>query len=297
MPVSDYTGDYSTVEVDPTDGTTFWAANEYIGTDGGTDIWRTHIASFQATIDPGANYYAVRVKGGDPLDITVTVPGAGSGPFANAFVPAVYLYDPGGHLVAFDEAQGGNDRTVTIHYRVPKNGHGRYTIRVAPSPSTPQPTEGENALVVSGGEDDRSDAAASMVMIRPSGRIRAAASDPTTAVGGGDGRGAALANSFVAAVRDAAGTPATSSGSGGAARNVNPSSPLTTSIFGTLDRPEGPLRLPVAGKPYPLGHDPFDKSRFRAKRRAGVVAIKALPKGKALLKPGATFESVDHYSS
>jgi hypothetical protein len=40
------TGDYSSIVVDPTDNATFWAANEYIGSDGDTDIWRTHIASF-----------------------------------------------------------------------------------------------------------------------------------------------------------------------------------------------------------------------------------------------------------
>jgi hypothetical protein len=193
---SERTGDYSTVEVDPTDGTTFWAANEYIGADGSTNLWRTHIASFQATVDPGANFYAVRVKGGDPLDIAVTVPGAGPGQFDNAFVPAVYLYDPSGNLVAFGEAQDSGDRTVTIHFQVPGNGQRQYTIRVAPSPLTPQPTQGEYALVVSGGEDDGSDAAASMATSRPSGRIRAAASGPTTAVGGGDGRGAAIANLF-----------------------------------------------------------------------------------------------------
>ena len=36
-------GDYSTVVIDPTDGTTFWAANEYSGPDSATDIWRTRI--------------------------------------------------------------------------------------------------------------------------------------------------------------------------------------------------------------------------------------------------------------
>jgi hypothetical protein len=41
-------GDYSTVVVDPADGRTFWAANEYIGADGASDIWRTHITSFRA---------------------------------------------------------------------------------------------------------------------------------------------------------------------------------------------------------------------------------------------------------
>jgi hypothetical protein len=39
-------GDYSTLVTDPADGATFWAANEYIGSDGDTDIWRTHITSF-----------------------------------------------------------------------------------------------------------------------------------------------------------------------------------------------------------------------------------------------------------
>lgn len=41
-------GDYSTLVLDPSDGKTFWAANEYIGADGATDIWRTHITSFVA---------------------------------------------------------------------------------------------------------------------------------------------------------------------------------------------------------------------------------------------------------
>ncbi len=40
-------GDYSTIVVDPSDGKTFWAANEYIGSNI-NDIWRTHIASFKA---------------------------------------------------------------------------------------------------------------------------------------------------------------------------------------------------------------------------------------------------------
>src|SRR5262249_53544087 len=154
MPVSDRTGDYSTVEVDPTDGRTFWAANEYIGADGGTDIWRTHIVSFQASADPGANYYALNVSVGDLLNIEVTVPGAGPGEFANDFVPAVYLYDSRGNLVAFAEARDSDHRTIGVQFQVPSNGQKQYTIRVAPSPRTPQPTEGEYALAVSSGEGD-----------------------------------------------------------------------------------------------------------------------------------------------
>jgi hypothetical protein len=259
MPNSERTGDYSTVEVDPTDGTTFWAANEYmndyIGADGLiTNIWRTHLASFQATVDPGANSYAVRVKGGDPLDITVAVPGAGPGQFVNAFVPAVYLYDSRGHLVAFDEAENSNDRTATIHFQVPTNGQGRYTIRVAPSPLTPQPTEGEYALVVSAGEVDGSDKAASAATAT-SGPIHAEASGATTAALG-HGWGAAIANLFAPATWDADNTLAAESGSGGAARNDRGSSPLTARAV-TGNGAKGEEAEPVHGEGLDIGgrHD------------------------------------------
>jgi hypothetical protein len=46
--VSSRIGDYSTAVLDPSDNRTFWAANEYIGPNGGSDIWRTHITSFSA---------------------------------------------------------------------------------------------------------------------------------------------------------------------------------------------------------------------------------------------------------
>jgi hypothetical protein len=293
MPGSEREGDYSSVEVDPTDGTTFWAANEYIGADGGTDIWRTHIASFQATVDPGANFYVVRVKGGDSLDITVNVPAAGPVEFASEFVPAVYLYDSSGNLVAFDEAQDSNDRTVDIHFEVPGNGRRRYTIQVAPSPLTPQPTQGEYSLVVSGSEDDGSETAAAAAMAT-SGPIRAEASGPIATVGGGDGRGAIAANFFATEIRDTASSRAAESGSGGAGRNVGASSTLTASVVETLDRPEGPLRVLVAGRRRARGLDKSDMGRSLVQRRAGVAIVKSRPEGKSLLKPGATFERVDN---
>ncbi len=43
-------GDYSSTVLDPSDGRTFWSANEYVGDDGGADIWRTHITSFTAPV-------------------------------------------------------------------------------------------------------------------------------------------------------------------------------------------------------------------------------------------------------
>jgi hypothetical protein len=41
-------GDYSAMVLDPENRKTFWAANEYIGADGGSNFWRTRIASFTA---------------------------------------------------------------------------------------------------------------------------------------------------------------------------------------------------------------------------------------------------------
>jgi len=46
FPFSSRIGDYSTTVLDPADGRIFWSANEYIGDDGDSDIWRTHITSF-----------------------------------------------------------------------------------------------------------------------------------------------------------------------------------------------------------------------------------------------------------
>jgi hypothetical protein len=48
FPVSFRIGDYSTTVLDRSNDRTFWSANEYIGNDGNSDIWRTHITSFTA---------------------------------------------------------------------------------------------------------------------------------------------------------------------------------------------------------------------------------------------------------
>jgi len=45
-------GDYSAINVDPTDNTTFWTTQEYVGTYGGWCPWATKIASFKFTNQP-----------------------------------------------------------------------------------------------------------------------------------------------------------------------------------------------------------------------------------------------------
>jgi hypothetical protein len=45
-------GDYAALNVDPSDNSTFWTTNEYVGTYGGTWPWATKIASFKWTNQP-----------------------------------------------------------------------------------------------------------------------------------------------------------------------------------------------------------------------------------------------------
>ena len=67
-------GDYSTVVVDPTDGTTFWAANEYIGPDGNTDIWNTQITSFSLPAAGGQRLVLDQRRGRQLVDLQTYTP-------------------------------------------------------------------------------------------------------------------------------------------------------------------------------------------------------------------------------
>jgi hypothetical protein len=96
-------GDYSGLVVDPTDGTTFWAANEYAGSD---PVWNTKIASFQVELDKDSDWYDVEVAGGSSLTLVATVPADGPGQFVNNLVPRIELYDAGGNLLGSVEGAG-----------------------------------------------------------------------------------------------------------------------------------------------------------------------------------------------
>ena len=70
--------------------------------------------------------------------------------------------------------------------------------------------------------------------------------------------------------------------------------PVVLRIVGMIEKPEGPLTL-TSGKGYKLHHDGYDKELFKIERKEGVTTIEFLPKGKALLKPGASFQYIDFY--
>ncbi len=68
MPYSSREGDYGSAVYDPATGL-FWGANEYIGSDGSTDIWRTKIASFTIFSGAGTDFYSVNAKAGDSASL------------------------------------------------------------------------------------------------------------------------------------------------------------------------------------------------------------------------------------
>lgn len=58
-------GDYSTINVDPTDNKTFWTTQEYVGTYGGWCPWATKITSFKTSSSPGVMSLAA-----NPITVT-----------------------------------------------------------------------------------------------------------------------------------------------------------------------------------------------------------------------------------
>ena len=90
----------ATIVLDPTDGTTFWAANEYIGADGDTDIWKTHITSFSVPPAVDNDWYSIDVEAGNSLYLQTYTPSDQGGEFPNTASPNLELYDTFGNLVA-----------------------------------------------------------------------------------------------------------------------------------------------------------------------------------------------------
>ena len=93
-------GDYSTVVVDPADGLTFWAANEYVGADGFTNIWNTKVTAFSLPPARTNDWYSINIQAGSPITLMTSTPADGIGQFVNELSLQVELYDTFGNLVA-----------------------------------------------------------------------------------------------------------------------------------------------------------------------------------------------------
>jgi methionine-rich copper-binding protein CopC len=122
-------GDYSSLVVDPSDGVTFWGANEFIGSDGGSDIWRTHIQSFTPAAPVQQDWYSVALTSGETIQLATSTPGDGPGEFNNTFDPHIVLEDASGNVLATG-TDGADGRNETLSFTVPTGNTGTYYIVV-----------------------------------------------------------------------------------------------------------------------------------------------------------------------
>jgi len=149
MPDSFREGDYGSAVYDPGTGL-FWGANEYIGSDGSTDIWRTKITSFSVVSAIGTDFYSVNANTGDNLHFATSTPAGGPNEFVNNFYPELLLYDPNGNLVAVAAGNAADGRNSVIDFTVPEGDAGSWVIEVTASPNTDTPSSGEYGLLVTG---------------------------------------------------------------------------------------------------------------------------------------------------
>ena len=121
--------------IDESDGTTFWSANEYIGSDGSSDIWKTHLTSF--TIPPAQDndWYSIDVQAGSGYSLFTQsyTPSDQGGQFINQVSVNLELYDTFGNLVAVG-SDVGDGHNQAIFFNAPVTG--RYFIHVFNSPGT-----------------------------------------------------------------------------------------------------------------------------------------------------------------
>ena len=135
MPVSFREGDYSTVVLDPTDGMTFWAANEYAGptpaaTSGTPRSGRSRIPAAQDD-----DWYSIDVQAGTGYSLFTQsyTPSDQGGQFINQVSVNLELYDTFGNLVAVG-SDVGDGHNQAIFFNAPVTG--RYFIHVFNSPGT-----------------------------------------------------------------------------------------------------------------------------------------------------------------
>ena len=103
----------------------------------------------------GGDYYVVNVNAGDNLHFATSTPSGGPAAFQNGLYPELLLFNQDGDLVAVAAGNAADGRNSIIDFTVPQGGFGLWTIEVAPSPNTTNPTQGEYGLLVSGATGSR----------------------------------------------------------------------------------------------------------------------------------------------
>jgi hypothetical protein len=132
-------GDYGGISVDPTDGLTFWASNEYAGTD---PVYNTALTSFTTAHVQDQDWYSFAATSGNHFTVTLGVPGSSGGAqFVNTLSPTVSVYDPNGNLVVsgttFVSFTASTTGTYSVAVAGANNTQGEYILQVTDPPGAP----------------------------------------------------------------------------------------------------------------------------------------------------------------
>jgi len=95
-----------------------------------------------------SDFYSVSVNSGDNLSMRTATPAGGPGEFVNIFYPELLLYDNNGNLITAAAGNAADGRNSVIDFTIPSGG--RWSVKIAPAPSTPPSSFGEYALRIQG---------------------------------------------------------------------------------------------------------------------------------------------------
>jgi hypothetical protein len=124
------TGDYSSIAVDPADGTTFWASSEYSPANSGSNIWATFISSFTAPPANESDWYSLTANDLEQIVLTTSTPSDQGGEFHNTLDPHIELYASDGTTLLATGTVLGDGRNEQIDYTVPSGTGGTFYVRV-----------------------------------------------------------------------------------------------------------------------------------------------------------------------
>ena len=116
--------------LDPTNGTTFWAANEYAGL--GETISGTPRSRRSAAAGRGNDWYSIDVAAGNSSDLQSHTPSDQGGQFPNTASLEIGLYDTFGNLVAIG-TKLPDGRNESLFFNAPVSG--QYHIEVYEDPN------------------------------------------------------------------------------------------------------------------------------------------------------------------
>ncbi len=139
-------GDYTTINIDPSDNQTFWTTQEYVGSYGGDFPWATKIASFKFDDNPSIVVFPTNLSFGNVKIGTTSAPQSYSISGAN-LTSNIIITAPNGYLIS---TTSGGTYTNTLTLNQTSGYVNTTTIYVKFSPTSLQSYNGNITNVSTG---------------------------------------------------------------------------------------------------------------------------------------------------